>query len=102
MVRPVAERLELGGRACSILRACVLAGLLQSEGVERLHDAVALLRLRPARQSAGRPVASPGETPEMSVHLQRRHMSDEVERMAHEVTVEDCDRRSSVSYHRMR
>jgi hypothetical protein len=31
------------------------------------------------------------ETPEMSVHLQRRHMSDEVERMAHEVSVENRD-----------
>src|SRR5215510_8324323 len=42
------------------------------------------------------------ETPEVPVHLKRRHMGDEVERIAHEVSVEDRDGRGSMSDHRMR
>src|SRR5262245_59227314 len=102
MVRPVAEWLEFSSRACGVLGARILAGLLQSEGVEGLDDPVALLSLGPARQRACRSVSRPGKTAEVSVHLQRRHVGDEVERMTHEVPVEDCDRRRAVPFHRVR
>src|SRR5262249_56971854 len=90
------------GCTCGVLGPREVARLFQSEAVKRLHDPVALLSLGPARQSAGRSVASPMETPEVPVHLKRRHMGDEVERIAHEVSVEDRDGRGSMSNHRMR
>src|SRR5438128_113705 len=102
MMRPVTVRLQFSCSACCILRPDVVACLFQSEAVERLHDSEALLCLGPAWQSASRSVAGPVKTSKVPVHLQRCHMCNEVEGMAHEMTVKDCDRRGPVTFDSVR
>src|SRR5262245_12049871 len=102
VVGPITEWLKLCSRAGNVFGSRVVAGFFQPEGIEGRHDPVALLGLRPARQSSGRSVTGPMEATQMTVHLECGHVSDEIEWVAHQVLVEKRHRRGPVANDRVR
>jgi hypothetical protein len=88
VVRPEAERLELGGRARLVLGAREVASLLQPEAVIGEDESIARLVCRPERQRARRPALHQVRAAGIDVEHHGRLVGDEVERRAHQVAVE--------------
>src|SRR4051794_23806478 len=91
MMRPEAQRFELGGGARLVLGPYVIAGFLQPEAVEGQQGAVARLVLGPEWQGARRTIPNPRETTEEPVDQGRRLMRDNVERVIDEMAFEHRD-----------
>src|SRR5947209_7757558 len=91
MMRPEAQRFELGGGARRVFGPCVVAVFLQPEAVEGQQGAVARLVLGPEWQRPRRTIPNPRETPEEPVDQGRRLMRDNVERVMDEMAFEHRD-----------
>ena len=98
MMRPIAQRLKLGGRPPDLFGPGIVARFLQPEAIKRQQDSVAWLCLGPVRQGPCRPGARQVKPSEMPIHLQGCHMSDQIEGIRHEMPVKDRHRGSAMTF----
>ena len=92
-MRPETVRLEFGGGARFVLGARVVAGFLATEAVKRQHGAVTRHVRGPPRQRARGTVAHPAEAAEKAVEQHGGLMRDQIERIVHQMPVEQRDGR---------
>ncbi len=102
VMRPEAQRLELGGGARLVLGAGIVARFLEPEAVKSEQRPVARLFLRPQWQGPRRAVPHQGKRPRKPSISAARLVRHQVERVMHQVAVEHRDRGGARPLHQMR
>ena len=95
------NRFEFGRFTRFVLGSRVVAGFFATKAVECEHCAVARHVFGPARQGARRAVPHPAETAHVAVHQHGGLVGDEVERIMHQMPVQQRNGRGPRTLRRL-